>query len=244
MTILLVVLWDTERCFPLPCINSMKKSVNRKTSESRGNDFLQTLGKTFLLLIWFSSTGISQMAIEFNSLMRLPERQQAWIMAVWPRSKSFLIKKFQSAVGFLPRTWSSLGIWQSFGSHAWTVVLPVLMAKAREMEKLTFWKVETFLRMQFFSPVNLKSIWTYLRVKFCSLFLRKFRILHLIYFLACVIYLMPFILIPLLKINLILFLLFQNQEWEKDHFHRVHSVMGSLLLKAWYFTGSSPDPQI
>lgn len=89
-------------------------------------------------------------------------------MAAWPKSKSFLIKKFRSTVGFLPRTWSSLGIWESFGSHAWTVVLPVFLAKAREMEKLTFWKMETFLKMRSFSPVSLNSMWIHLGVEFLS----------------------------------------------------------------------------
>lgn len=78
-----VVLWDTDQCFVvflffLPCTSYAKKSVSRKISESQENDDSANVRQNFLAAAVESPMLVlSQMSMEFNSLMRLPGRQQA-----------------------------------------------------------------------------------------------------------------------------------------------------------------------
>lgn len=114
------------------------------------------------------------------------------------------------------------------------------------MEKLAFWKAETFLRI-WLLPVNLNGMWIYMGVKLTSPFSENAGVC--IWYIIWIVWhaFRAFVSKFLLKTDLILPMLSQCWEWEKSNVPCVLSTMGSYgsksgTVQAAHLTQWHPSP--
>lgn len=155
MTILFVMLSGTDQYCFLSYTSYIKRSISRKIPESKENNACANVRQNFLLLLLSLQCQCCQTCIEFNSLMRLPERQkvcsknscltQVQIFSDQKVSKALLV--------YFPELEVALG----FGSRS--TVMHEQWCFLCSQPSLDKWKSLPFGKLRHFLDYDLSYVW-------------------------------------------------------------------------------------